>query len=69
MSRIILITGTFPTYNNWGIKNGEEFVVSHGINEDTGDIIIMDNGRHPRNINGAFYDKEMMEWVIDYETE
>ena len=68
MNRIILITGTFPTYDKMGIKNGEEFVVSHGIDEDTGDTIIMD-GRHPRNISGSFYDKEIMEWVINYETE
>ena len=68
MGRIILITGIFPTYDEWGRKNGEEFVVSHGIDEDSGKNIVMDS-RHPRNISGSFYDKEMMEWVIDYEAE
>ena len=66
MERIILITGNFPIYDKWGYKIGEEFVVSHGINERTGNNIIMDS-RHPKNISGSFYDKEMMEWVIEYE--
>ncbi len=66
MSRIILITGTFPIYNR-GIKVGEEYCVSHGVDEDTLKTVIIDQSRRPDNIPGAYFDKEINEWVVDYE--
>ncbi len=57
---IIVIAGTFPTYDKWGI-NGEEFVASHGIAED-GTTVILQNV-HPRQL-GAVMNLEIGEWVI-----
>lgn len=62
MSRIILITGKYDTYIN-GIKGEKEFVVSHGINEDTGISIVLPN-EHPMKLGGKF-DIELGEWVIN----
>lgn len=65
MGRIILITGMFPKYHK-NIKVGEEFVVSHGIDEDTLKTVIIDQ-RAPNHIEGAYFDQELKEWVVDYE--
>ena len=62
MSRIVLITGWFKTYDHNGIENGKEFVVSHGVDE-LGNSVCITN-EHPRNL-GAKLDKELGEWVID----
>lgn len=63
MSRIVLITGTYPTYDRFGIKNGEEFVVSHGISDETLCTIPLPNV-HPREFPGAYYDNQLGEWVM-----
>ena len=60
---IILITGTFPTYDKYGIRNGKEFVVSHGYDPKTGKDIITTNDHHKRM--GGRFDMDMGEWVLD----
>lgn len=62
MSRIICITGTFPVYNR-GVKVGEEFVVSHGVEEDTLRNVILPS-EHPSRL-GAKFDPIINEWVLE----
>ncbi len=64
MSRIILICGLFPVYRR-GIKIGEEYVASHGVDEDTGKGVIVSNDR-PTKL-GAKRDPNTGEWVIEDE--
>jgi hypothetical protein len=62
---IILITGTFPIYRR-GVKVGEEFVVSHGVDERTGRTVILP-AEHPSKL-GARFDMDIGEWVLpEYE--
>ncbi len=64
MGRTILITGWFDIYDQNCIKTGEkEFVVSHGIDEDTGRIVIVQSVP-PLDITGSYYDDTIDEWVI-----
>jgi hypothetical protein len=64
MGQIMLITGNFPLYDKHGIPTGKgEFVVSHGINMDTGRDVIIENV-HPNTIPGAYYDGDIGEWMI-----
>jgi hypothetical protein len=64
MARIILITGDFPIYDSRGVDTGrKEFVVSHGVNEDTGQNVILPNEK-PSSFGGAYYDGEIGEWVL-----
>lgn len=64
MNRVILVTGDFPKYDRFGIYTGEtEFVVSHGINEDTGESVILPNDP-PRTFPGAYYNGDIGEWVL-----
>jgi len=60
---IILITGYFPIYDYLGYPTGKkEFVVSHGIDEETGKSIVLPN-EHPNALGGEF-NSELGEWVI-----
>ena len=63
MSRIILITGNFPIYENGYKTDKTEFITSHGVDEDTGKNIIVSQ-EHPRNLGGKF-DTQIGEWVLD----
>lgn len=59
---VVCVTGTFPIIHR-GIDTGQkEFVVSHGIDMDTGRNVILPS-EHPAKL-GARYDKDLMEWVI-----
>lgn len=63
MSRIICICGNFDIYKN-GYKTGQtEFVVSHGIDEETDKTVILPP-EHPLTL-GAVYDYNLCEWVIE----
>lgn len=62
MARIICITGLFPIYRK-GIHIRDEFVVSHGICEETFRNIILPNDS-PQSL-GAKFDSDIGEWVID----
>ena len=59
--RILCITGVFDVYDG-GVKIGTEFVVSHGINTRTGEVVIMQSD-HPRNL-GAKQDPVDGEWYL-----
>ena len=63
MGRIICITGHFDTHDRRGVKVGTEFVVSHGIDEDTGRSVVLPS-EHPAKL-GAKFDRELMEWVLE----
>lgn len=64
MGRIICITGDFAIYDG-GVPTGKtEFVVSHGVDEDTGRNIILPS-EHPAKL-GAKFDLELGEWVINH---
>ena len=62
MGRIILITGDFDIYEG-NVKDGKEFVVSHGIDEETGKNIILPSV-HPSTLGGKF-NSRLGEWVIE----
>jgi hypothetical protein len=62
---IILVTGEFDIYDKDGTPTGKkEFVVSHGVNLKTGEIITMPQVP-PLEIEGAYYDSEIDELVLD----
>lgn len=62
MSRIVCITTTVPEMRN-GVTTGERrFVVSHGIEEDTGRSITLPS-EHPA-VLGATLDRDLNEWVL-----
>jgi hypothetical protein len=64
---ILLITGNFDTYDEYGIKNGTEFVVSHGINIKTGHNVVLPN-EHPKDLGAklVFIDGTT-QWVLNDE--
>jgi len=39
---IVLVTGTYPIYDQYGISH-YEFMTSHGVREETGEIIVTPN--------------------------
>ena len=60
---ILCVTGWFPVYGDDGHYTGrEEFVVSHGINMDTDETVILPC-EHPE-ILGAKYDIDIGEWIL-----
>ena len=64
MSRIILITGYYDIYDINGLPTGKkEFLVSHGINEDTFENVVVENVP-PKFIEGAYFDNELHEWCV-----
>ena len=52
----------FDVYDG-SIKVGEEFAVSHGIDEDTNQVVIVQSV-HPKQLGGVF-DSKLNEWVIN----
>lgn len=63
MGRIICITGDFPVVGNRGEHTGRtEFVVSHGIDEDTYRHVVLPC--EPPQRLGAVFDDELREWVL-----
>lgn len=61
---IILITGYFDKYDRNGHKTGEkEFVVSHGIDLETGKMVILPCDP-PHTFRGAYIDSDIGEWVL-----
>lgn len=65
MSRLILITDWFDKYDRTGYRTGEkEMLVSHAINEDTGDIVVVPNDPIGY-FNGAKIDIELNEYVLE----
>ena len=64
--RIILITGLFPIYER-GIPTGKkEFVVSHGIGEESGKNYILPS-ESPERL-GAKFDEHLCEWYLTNDT-
>jgi len=61
---IVLVTGTYPIYDQYGISH-YEFMTSHGVREETGEIIVTPN-EHPMRL-GARYDEKLGEWIIEEE--
>ena len=61
---IICITGWFDIYDRQGYKTGKkEFVVSHGVDTDNNDKIVVIPNEHPRDL-GAIFSEDIGEWVI-----
>jgi hypothetical protein len=61
---IVLVTGYFRKYDNSGRPTGNrEFGVSHGIDMDTMENVVLPQ-LHPRQL-GARFDYELGEWIID----
>ena len=58
---IVLVCGKFAIYER-GIKVGEEFVASHGVNPDTMETVIVPC-EHPVAL-GAKFDEALGEWVL-----
>lgn len=44
-------------------KPKTEFVVSHGVDEDTGRTVVVDGGSHPLEY-GAVFDEQLNDWVL-----
>jgi hypothetical protein len=63
MGRIICITGNFPIIKNGYITQLTEFVVSHGVDEDTFENVCLPC-EHPKNL-GAKFDQNIGEWVLE----
>lgn len=63
MGRIICITGVFPKYDRRHVVIGQEFVVSHGIDEDTLRHVILPC-EHPAAL-GAKFDSQIGEWILE----
>jgi hypothetical protein len=60
---ILLVTGWFDIYGEHGYPTGEkEFVVSHGVNLETGRNVVLPCD-HPNRL-GAVYDHDRCSWVI-----
>lgn len=60
---IILVTGNFDIYDEYGKTGQKEFVVSHGIDEETGKNFVLPN-EHPLKL-GARFDTKRFAWIID----
>jgi hypothetical protein len=67
MSRVICITGTFDVLKRGVPTGAKEFVVSHGINEETGRTVILPT-EHPAQL-GAKFDRQLHEWVLEDSTD
>jgi hypothetical protein len=66
--RIICITGLFECVDRYGQTTGDtELLVSHGVDEDTGKVVIL-QCVHPREL-GAVMDPDLREWVIPAPTQ
>jgi hypothetical protein len=63
MGRTIVITGLFETRDRFHMPAGKKFMVSHGIDEDTGRNVILPN-ESPIAL-GAKYDEDIGEWVLE----
>ena len=64
---IIVVTGWFDEYDRYGMKTGKKvFGVSHGIDGETGETVIMSFENDPKHI-GAVWNDNIGEWVI-YDT-
>lgn len=64
MARVICIAGNYPKYDDYGLPSGDdEFVVSHGIDEDSGCTVPLP-WQHPQEL-GAKFDAQLHEWVLD----
>lgn len=60
---IVCITGNFEIYDSNGRKTGrKEFVVSHGVDSETGQNVILPT-EDPRRL-GAIFDSSIGEWVL-----
>lgn len=59
---ILLITGWFYNRTEGSSKGQKEFLVSHGIDLETDQVVILPN-EHPKNL-GAILDVNSGEWVI-----
>ena len=65
MSRIILISSWFPKYDkSWFETGKKEFLVSHGIDEDTGRNVILPC-EPPQYFEDAKFDSELNEWYLE----
>lgn len=62
---ILLVTGWFPVYDNFGYTGEKVFGVDHGIDLDTGRTVVLPE-LHPKEL-GAKFNDELQEWVI-YDT-
>lgn len=63
MGRIILVTGFFSVFDSYGTEIDKEFVVSHGVDEETGRNVVV-QCEHPTRL-GAKFDTDLQEWVLD----
>lgn len=60
---IICVTAWFDKYDKFGYRTGEkEFLVSHGVDSETDENIILPF-QHPEEI-GAKYNYDIGEWVL-----
>lgn len=60
---VMLITGWFPIYKD-GYDNGEkEFLVSHGVDIDTGEHIVTGNF-NPKLSEDCYFDQLFEEWFL-----
>jgi hypothetical protein len=62
MGRIICVAGTYPVMRG-NVEVGREFVVSHGIDEDTLQDVPLQQV-HPSKL-GAVFDRQLQEWVLE----
>ena len=61
---IIVICGFFEKEDGFGYPTGEkEFGVSHGVDMNTDQIVILPPVSHPELL-GAKFDQQFGEWVI-----
>lgn len=60
---IICVSGTFEVYDDQGLPNGYQFMVSHGYDLETDQTCPLPSV-HPREL-GARFDNELQEWVLD----
>lgn len=61
---IVVVCGLFEKYDFLGYPTGEkEFGVSHGIDMNTDQFVILPHVSHPESL-GAKFDQQLGEWVI-----
>ena len=64
---IVVICGFFEKEDSFGYPTGEkEFGVSHGIDMNTDQIVILPSVSHPEEL-GAKFDQNLGEWVVNDE--